>query len=432
MATNTPHVVVIGAGFAGLRAVRALRNAPVTVTLIDRHNFQTFQPLLYQVATAGLNAADVAFPVRGVTRRFKNCRFRQGVVTSVDPGERAVHLADGTAVAYDYLIVSGGSRAAYFGVPGAEEHAFALYSLADATRLRNQILSRIEMADANPEQIERGLLTFVVVGGGPTGVEMAGGLYDVCVGILRKDFPHLREHRVQVVLIDMLDVVLSAFHPRSQHYALKALRKRSVDVRFGEKVAEIEEHALVLVDGTRIETSTVIWAAGVQTEGLAGMLDAERTRGGRVVVESDLSVTDHPEIFIAGDMASAVEQNGSSYPQVAQVANQSGDHAGRQVLRRIEGQPTEPFVFTSKGNMATIGRHAAIAELPSGLRITGLLGWVSWLLVHLVYLVGFRTRLSVLVNWVWGEVTRERGPRLIFTPPRSRQEAIDTSGAAHG
>jgi NADH dehydrogenase len=412
--SDVPHVVVIGAGFAGLRAVRALHKAPVRVTLIDRHNIQTFQPLLYQVATAGLNVADVAFPIRGVTRRFANCTFRRGVVDSVDHDSRVVTLADGDAITYDYLIVGAGARAAYFGVPGAETHAFALYSLADATRLRNHILRCFELADAHPELVERGLLTFVVVGAGPTGVEMAGALFEVCEGILRKDFPHLRDHTASVIIVEMLDVVLSAFHAKSQRYALKALRRRGVDVRFGEQVAAVEKHALVLVDGSRIATSTVIWAAGVQTEALAGVLGAERTRGGRVVVGPNLSVAGHPDVFVVGDMANALAPDGRSHPQVAQVAIQSGQHAAHEVVRRINRQPTKPFVYKNKGNMATIGRRSAVAELPHGIRIRGSLGWLSWLFLHLLYLVGFRNRLSVLLNWAWSYVTHERGPRLIF------------------
>ena len=414
MTTDVPHVIVIGAGFAGLRAVRALRTAPVRVTLIDRHNYQTFQPFLYQVATAGLNVADVAFPIRGAIRRYKNCSFRRAVVASVDHDRRIVYLEDGEGLPYDYLIVGGGARAAYFDVPGAEEHAFALYSLADATRLRNHILRCVELADAHPELIDRGLLTFVIVGGGPTGVEMAGGLFEVCVGVLRKDFPALHSHTARVILIERLDVVLSAFHPKSQHYALKALRKRGVDVRFGETVAAVEPGSLVLVNGERIETSTVIWAAGVQTETLAGAVGAERSRGGRVVVMPNLSVAGHPEVFVTGDMANASASDGRSHPQVAQVAIQSGRHAAGEVVRRITGHSTEPFVYKNKGIMATIGRRSAVAELPSGLAITGTLGWLSWLFLHLLYLVGFRNRLSVLLNWAWSYATKERGPRLIF------------------
>ena len=243
---------------------------------------------------------------------------------------------------------------------------------------------------------------------------MAGGLFEVCVGVLRKDFPALHDHTVRVILIERLDVVLSAFHPKSQQYALNALRKRGVDVRFGETVAAVEKDALVLVSGERIETSTVIWAAGVQTETLAGALGVEQSRGGRVVVKPNLSVAGHPDVFVTGDMANASASDGRSYPQVAQVAIQSGQHAAGEVVRRINGHPTEPFVYKNKGIMATIGRRSAVTELPSGITITGTLGWLSWLFLHLLYLVGFRNRLSVLLNWAWSYATQERGPRLIF------------------
>ncbi|MET0525742.1 MAG: NAD(P)/FAD-dependent oxidoreductase [Nocardioides sp.] len=424
---HVPHVVVIGAGFGGVHAVRALRHAPVAVTLIDRHNFQTFQPLLYQVATAGLNAADVAFPIRGAIRRYGNCRFHHGDVVRIDHTDRLIHLADGDTIGFDYLIVAAGARAAYFDVPGAEAHAFALYSLADATRLRNHILGCIEAADAHPDRIEDGLLTFVVVGAGPTGVEMAGALFEVCEGIVRKDFPRLSGETARVVLIEMRDAVLPALHETSQQYALTALRARGVDVRFGATVAGVEHDQLLLQDGARIATSTVIWAAGVRSEALAELLDSPTSRSGRVKVRADLSLTGHPDTFVIGDMADIAAPDGSSHPQVAQVALQSGQHAARQVVRRINGQAPEPFVYNDRGSMATIGRRAAVAELPSGLRIRGGLGWLAWLLLHLLYLAGFRNRMSVLLNWTWSYVTHERGPRLIFGSDGTRLAAHDVA-----
>jgi NADH:quinone reductase (non-electrogenic) len=368
------------------------------------------------VATAGLNAADVAFPIRGATRRYENCSFHHGEVTTIDHDTRVVRLADGDTIAYDYLIVGAAARAAYFDVPGAETHAFALYSLTDATRLRNRILRCIEAADAHPDLIEGGVLTFVVVGGGPTDVEMAGALFEVCQGILRKDFPQLHRHTAHVVLVEMLDTVLPALHATSQQYALKALRRRGVDVRSNEKVAGVEPDGLVLVDGERIPSSTVIWAAGVQTATLADGLGAERCRGGRVSVMGDLALSGHPEVFVIGDMANALAPDGRSLPQIAQVAIQSGEHAARQVVRRLNGEPTEPFTYTDRGTMATIGRRSAVTELPNGIRIRGTLGWLSWLFLHLLYLAGFRNRMSVLLNWAWSYVTHERGPRLIFGP----------------
>lgn len=404
-----PRVVIVGAGFAGSRAARTLHGAPLDVTLVDRNNYQTFQPLLYQVATAALNEADVAFPVRGMLRRLPNCHFRCAEVVGIE--EREVRLSDGETLPYDYLIACPGSRAGYFGVPGAAEHAFALYSLVDATRLRDHILRCFESADAGDDGVA---LTFVVVGGGPTGVEMAGALVEMIDGILRKDFPRLDLRDAHVILVEMLDAVLATFKQRSQRHALKALRSRGVDVRFGEKVAEVTERSISLSSGDRIDARTVIWAAGVQSASLAEALDAETARGGRIVVRPDLSLPGRDNVFVAGDVAHAKDLDGSAYPQVAQVAIQSGEHAARQVLRRIAGEATQPFVYKDKGIMATIGRRSAVAELPSRIRLSGTIGWLAWLFLHLLYLVGFRNRLSVLLNWAWSYVARERGPRLIL------------------
>jgi NADH:quinone reductase (non-electrogenic) len=407
-----PRVVIVGAGFAGLRAARALRKADVDVTLVDRHNYQTFQPLLYQVATAGLNAADVAFPVRGILRRYGNVRFRMASVVGMDAG--VLRLDDGDVLPFDHLIVAGGARAAYFGVPGAAEHAFPLYALTDAIRLRNHTLRCFESADAHPERIADGALTFVVVGAGPTGVEMAGALAELFDGVLRKDFPATDATRARVILVEMQDAVLPPFTERSQRHALEALRARGVDVRFGAKVQQVDPGSITLVDGEQIPTRTVIWAAGVQSAKVAEWLGAEQTRGGRIVVDRSLAVPGRDNVFAAGDIAAAVALDGSLYPQLGAVAIQTGEHAARQVLRRIRGQELEPFVYRNKGIMATIGRRSAVAELSFGVRLSGTLGWFAWLFLHLLLLVGFRNRLSVLLNWAWSYVARERGPRLIL------------------
>ncbi len=406
------RVVIIGAGFAGLRAARAFRKQDVDVTVVDKHNYQTFQPLLYQVATAGLNAADVAFPIRGMLRRYPNLAFRCSKVVGVDHEARKVLLADGE-LPFDYLVLAAGARASYFGIPGAAENSFALYALSDATKLRNHLLRCFEAADAKGSE-DPSLLTFVVVGAGPTGVEIAGALTEVFEGVLAKDYPNLDRSRARVVLIEMQDVVLPPFTPKSQKHALEALRDRGVEVRFGEKVASVGASEIALVSGERILTNTVIWAAGVRTAGLADMIGGEQTRGGRIVVRHDLSLPDKENVFVVGDDAAALSPKGDVYPQVAQVAIQSGEHAGRQILKRIRGEESQPFVYKNKGIMATIGRRSAVTELPSGIRISGTLGWLSWLLLHLLYLVGFRNRLSVLLNWAWSYVARERGPRLIL------------------
>lgn len=407
-----PRVVVVGAGFAGLRAARALRKADVDVLLVDRHNFQTFQPLLYQVATASLNPADVAFPVRGVLRRQRNARFRSGSVVGIDGN--TVRLDDGEAVAFDYLIVAGGARAAYFGIPGADEHAFPLYALADATRVRNHVLGCFETADAHPHEIAAGALTFVVVGGGPTGVEMAGALAELFEGVLRKDFRHTDTSAARVILIEMQDVVLSAFSEKSQAHALKALRARGVDVRLRTKVERVDADRIKLVDGDDLPTRTVIWAAGVQTASIAEWVGAERTPAGRIVVDDDLFVKGRLNVLAVGDIAAVPSPDGGTLPQLGAVAIQTGDHAARQIVRRIEGRPTQPFVYEDKGIMATIGRRSAVAELSLGVRLSGTLGWFAWLFLHLLLLVGFRNRLSVLINWAYSYIARERGPRIIL------------------
>jgi NADH:ubiquinone reductase (H+-translocating) len=413
--SEEPRIVILGAGFAGLRAARALRGAEADVTVVDRHNFQTFQPLLYQVATAALNEADVAFPVRGVLRRYGNARFRLGTVVALDDG--AVRLDDGSSLPYDHLIVTAGARAAFFGVPGAERHAFPLYALVDATRLRNHVLRCFEAADADPSLIDDGALTFVVVGGGPTGVEIAGALAELFDGVLRKDFPQIDASRARVLLVEMQDTVLPQFSERSQRHALKALRARRVDVRFGAKVERVGARAIDLVGGERIASRTVVWAAGVQPAPVADWLGAERTRGGRIVVEPDLTVRGRTNVFAAGDIAAAADPDGTLYPQLGAVAIQTGEHVARQVMRRIRGEATEPFVYRDKGIMATIGRRSAVAELSAGIRLSGTIGWLAWLFLHLLLLVGFRNRLSVLLNWAWSYIVRERGPRIVLEVP---------------
>lgn len=412
----------MGAGFAGLNAARELDGAPCDVLLVDRHNFHTFQPLLYQVATGGLNAADVAYPVRGIFRRQENLSFRRGTVTAVDADAREVVLASGDRLGYDHLVVSAGASTNYFGVEGAAERAFPLYRLTDAVRLRNHVLNAFEAAEADPSAIDRGALTFVVVGGGPTGVEVAGALVELFETVLRKDYRRARPERARVVLVEMLDAVLPPFGPGSRRRALADLRSRGVDVRLGEAVEEVRPTSVRLASGEQLETWTVVWAAGVRASPLAERLGFEQTKGGRVVVGPDLSVPGHPEVFVVGDLAAARGPEGDLYPQLAPVAIQAGEHVARQVRRRIAGRPTEDFVYRDKGVMATIGRRAAVAELPNGIRLRGTVGWFAWLLLHLVMLVGFRNRVSVLVNWAWNYLVWDRGPRLILEADEVAEE----------
>jgi len=409
-----PKVVVIGAGFGGLEVARHLKGTPVEVTLVDQHNFHTFQPLLYQVATAGLNAADVAHAVRGLFHKQSNARFRQGRVSGVDWKGRTVVVDGQAALPFDHLVLAGGATVTYFGTPGAPEHGFPLYTLEDATRLRNHVVRRFEAADTDPTELDRGGLTFVVVGGGPTGVETAGALAELFARVFRKDYPGLDVSRARVVLVEMQDHLLHPFHAASRRHALDTLRSRGVEVRLGAKVASVRSDAVTLTDGEELPCQTLVWAAGVQANPLAATIGVAQDRGGRVVVGPDLRIPDHPDAWAIGDIAATRDRHGQLLPQLAPVAMQSGRHVAGQIRRLLDGRSTEPFRYWDKGTMATIGRRAAVAELPGGIRLRGGLAWLAWLGLHLVFLVGKRNRASVLLNWAWNYLTWDRGPRLIL------------------
>lgn len=426
-----PHVVVVGAGFGGLAVARGLDKLPVEVTLIDRQNYTTFQPLLYQVATSGLNAADVAHPVRGLFHRQRNLRVQRGEVTGVDWDRRLVLLADERTVPFDHLVVALGAVATWFGVPGAAENATPLYTLDDAVQVRNQVLERFEAADADPALVDAGELTFVVVGGGPTGVETAGALAELFSVVFRRDYPALNVGRARVVLVETRDSLLAPFHRSSQQAALDTLRARQVEVRLDETVAEVAPDHVRFASGEVLPTRTVIWAAGVRAHPLAAALGLATTRGGRIAVGDDLSVPGHARVWAVGDVAAPRDHRGDGpLPQLAPVAMQSGAHVARQIGRMLEGRPTQPFRFRDKGTMATIGRRSAVAELPGRIRLRGTAAWFAWLGLHLLYLAGLRNRLSVLLNWAWGYVTWDRGPRLIFGR-RADERAAVGRGVSH-
>jgi NADH:quinone reductase (non-electrogenic) len=412
-----PHVVIVGAGFGGLAAARGLARAPVDITLIDRQNFTTFQPLLYQVATSGLNDADVAHPVRGLFHRQHNLHVRRGEVVGLDEERRVVRLADDREVGYDHLIVAVGAVATWFGVPGAAEHGLPLYTLADAVALRNHILERFEAADAEPERVDDGELNFVVVGGGPTGVETAGALAELFDRVFRADYPTIPVSRARVVLVEARDTLLAPFSPASQRAALDTLRSRQVEVRLDEAVAEVRPDHVRFASGDVLPTRTVIWAAGVRANPVAEALGLPTTNGRRIEVRADLSVPGHPGVWAIGDAAAAPagrRQPGEPLPQLAPVAMQSGAHVADQIGRLLAARPTKPFRFRDKGTMATIGRRSAVAELPAHIHLRGTLAWFAWLGLHLLYLAGLRNRLSVLLNWFWAYVTWDRGPRIIL------------------
>ena len=424
-----PKVVVIGAGFGGLTAVRHLLKLAVDVTLVDKRNFHTFQPLLYQVATAGLDSASIAYPARAVLHRQTDANFRLGEVVGIDRAAKVVALADGDRLPYDYLIVASGAVTATFGTPGVDEYGLPLKTLTDAVRLRTHLLSSFEAADAGHVDPDTAM-TIVVVGGGPTGVELCGGISELITKVLAPDHPVLDTHKARIVLVEMSDRLLGAFHPRSSERALRALSKRGVEIRLNTSVSKVGQDFVELADGSRIPTHTLIWTAGIQASALGRTLGVELDKGGRVPVGSDLSLAEGEDVFVIGDLAAARDRHGQLYPQLAPVAMQQARHAVSQIGARMFGRPPTPFHYTDKGTMATIGRNSAVAELPGHIRFGGFPAWLAWLGLHLVFLIGFRNRLSVLLDWSWNYLTFQRGARLILPMESDDSEALSAPGGA--
>jgi NADH dehydrogenase len=386
-------------------------DAPVDIVLTDRHNYNTFQPLLYQVATAGLNPGDIAYPVRSYTRGHPSLTFRQDVVTNVDFARREVSFVEGAPTSYDYLVLAAGAATNFFGVEGAEEHARGIYTMEDAVAVRNTVSSTMERAASHG--VQEGDLTVVIVGGGPTGVEMAGALAELRNMELKTTYSMLDPSLCRVVLVEQRDRVLGAFHSKLSSYAVKVLTDRGVEVRLDESVKQIHAASVVLGSGEVLLCALVIWAAGVGACALTESLDLPKIRG-RIEVGPDLRVTGFDDVFAIGDMASArLAGSDQPLPQLAQPATQEGKHAGEQIARLLKGEATTPFVYKDKGIMATIGRKAAVAEFPSGLRLRATPAWLAWLALHLVFLLGVRNRTSVLVNWAWRYVSWRRGPKVI-------------------
>jgi NADH dehydrogenase len=414
VSSNVPRVVVVGAGFGGLAAARALAHRPVQITVVDRDNYHGFWPLLYQVATSGLSPDDIASPVRGIVGRQPNTRVRLGTVSTVDLAGRRVCLDGGGELPYDYLILAPGSSTTDFGIPGVADHAFPLKTLPDAVRLRNHILSVFEQADAAGDPAD-GALTIVCAGGGPTGVEMAGALTELINKTLPADYQDLDLGRARVILVEMVDHLLGGFSQRSQEEALRTLRAKGVEVRLGAKLASIDDGGVTFEDGSRLATRTVVWTAGIRANPLADAIAADKGKGGSVVVGADLSLPGHPEVFVIGDMSSFTDKHGDPLPQLAQVAIQGGRRAAGNVIRLMSGRPTRRFRYHNHGIMATIGRSDAVAELPGGIAFHGMVGWLAWLAVHLVFLVGFRNRVVVMINWAWNYLTWERASRVIVS-----------------
>jgi NADH dehydrogenase len=409
-----PRVVIIGAGFGGLYAARALRRAPVDITLIDRRNHHIFQPLLYQVATAALNASDIAAPIRRIFRRHRSVTVLLAEARSIDLDSREVILPDHT-IAYDYLIVATGATHSYFGHPEWAADAPGLKTIEDALDIRRRVLRAYEAAELETDpDARRGWLTFVIVGGGPTGVELAGALAEISRHALARDFRHFDPKDARIILAEGLERVLPTFPEKLSARAARQLENLGVEVRTNTMVTEVDDKGVTLGE-KRIPARVVLWAAGVRASSLGETLGVSLDSAGRVLVQADLTLPGRKEVFVIGDLA-ALSHNGKPVPGVASAAMQEGRHAAANIVRAVNGLPHEPFEYVDKGMLATIGRFRAVADLRR-LKLSGFLAWVAWLLVHIYFLIGFRNRLAVMFNWAWAFITSDRGARLITGPP---------------
>jgi len=416
------RVVVVGGGFGGLSCARALDGRPVRVLLLDRHNFHLFAPLLYQVATALLNPSDIAYPFRSIFRRSRNVRFRQATVASIDPRRQTVRLQNGDEIGYDSLVVATGSANDYFSNETLAEHTLAMKTLSEALGLRNHILSCLELAarSSSPQE-RRTLLTFVVVGGGPTGVEFAGALSELLHIVVGRDYPELRRDEASVVVLEGQDRLLGQFDGRLGRYAAQMLEARGVAVRTSALVEKADHDHVILSSGERLPTRTVVWSAGVRPLDPVGS-GSPRSRSRRLRVDPFLRLEGTANVYVIGDAASVPTDGGGELPMLSPPAMQAGRYVARAIVNAAgEGkEPGEPFRYVDKGTMATIGRRAAVADI-HGLRLRGSIGWLTWLFVHIYYLIGFRNRATVLASWGWNYLRRDRPIRLIL---RSRQDAI--------
>lgn len=408
---DMPHVVIIGGGFAGLNSARALARAPVRITLIDERNFHLFQPLLYQVATASLSPADIASPIRHILHRQKNLKVWMGQVVDVDTERRLVTLRDGE-VSYDYLVLATGVTHAYFGHPDWARFAPGLKTIEDATEIRRRFLLAFEAAEreADPES-RRTLLTFVIVGGGPTGVEMAGAMAEIARQVMPDDFRAIDTSMARIILVEGLDRILPTYHTKSSDRATRQLKRLGVEVLTKAMVTAISEDRVVIGGNRTIQAGNVFWAAGVTASPLGARLGVPTDRAGRVLVEPDLSIPGHHEVFVAGDLAK-VDQDGGQVPGVAPAAMQMGRFVARMIREDLRNGKRSAFRYFDKGSLATIGRAAAVAEFGK-LKISGFIAWMVWAVVHILYLIGFRNRLVVMIQWAWSWLLYQRGTRLI-------------------
>ncbi|MDX2379277.1 MAG: NAD(P)/FAD-dependent oxidoreductase [Acidimicrobiia bacterium] len=414
------RVVIVGGGFGGLSAAKALARAPVDVVLVDRRNHHLFQPLLYQVATAGLNPGDIATPIRAILRDQENASVMLGEVVTIDPAGKEIRLADGAAITYDHLVLAAGSTHSYFGHDEWERHAPGLKTVEDALEIRRRVLIAFELAEVSDDPVERDrLLTFVVIGGGPTGVETAGAIAEIAMKTMSQDFRSIDPTTARVLLIEGADRILTTYPATLSAKALRQLEGLGVEVRLDTMVSDIDE-AGATTDGGFIPAATVVWAAGVTASPLGSSLDVEVDRAGRVVVDEALAVPGHPSILVIGDLANAVSR-GEVVPGVAQGAIQGGRHAAAVIEADLAGRSRPGFRYRDKGELATIGRSSGVGVI-SGLRLSGWIAWTAWGLVHVVFLIGFRSRMLVMIGWGWSYLTFQRGARLITTGWRPRTD----------
>jgi len=410
------HVVILGAGFAGIGALKKLRDANVRITIVDKRDYHTFQPLLYQVATDELGPTDVGFPIRELLHGHKNITYHQAVVKSVDLAQKQV-VMDGVApIPYDYLVLALGAMVNFFGTPGADQYALPLYTMDDAIRLKEHILKTFEAVDKNPALMDDGALNFCVVGGGPTGVELAGALVELYRAELKEDYPNLPVDVGQVLLYEHSPQLLGTFAPKLESYARKALEERGVKVHTGTGVAKIGPASIDLSTGATVKTHTTVWAAGLQANPIVSSLGVELVHGGRIPVGPDLQVKDHPGVFAIGDIAAMTDgKTGKVLPGLGSTALQAGRHVGETIKRQLDGKQAQPFEYLNKGTMAQVGRGAAVVELPTGGTMTGHLAWLAWLGVHLALLNGAEEKAGILVDWGWNLLTHKRGKRIILS-----------------
>jgi NADH dehydrogenase len=411
-AQTLPHVVIVGAGFGGLSAAQKLAKAPIRITLIDRQNYHLFQPLLYQVAIAGLVPSQIAYPVRTIFRRQKNLTFQMGEVTAVDFDSRYVKM-NGSVIAYDYLILSVGGQTNFYGLQSIEQNGFQLKNIESAVATRNHLLAMFEQASREADADKRrALLTFVVVGGGPTGVETAGALAELISHVLAKDYPHMDLKEVRVLLLEAGDHLMGTYPKELRKATFDLLSGKNVEILLNTKLTDYDGRQVTLGDGTRVETQTLIWTAGVRAADLAGELGVKQAASGQIRTEATLQMPGHPEVFVIGDAAHPAHGNVQPLPMLATVAQQEAKATALNIQRLLRGKQPEAFLYKDPGLLATIGRNAAVARI-WGLSFSGFIAWMIWVGLHIFRIIGFRNRLVVLINWAWDYIFYDSQVRLI-------------------